>query len=117
MAPPTKQESNYLTIYDVAKKQKTTLFDKNIYTLIEHVAESIAYAENSISNINEELLQYKGMPGTKTRHFYNNICNLQKRKGIPVKYLEIGTWCGSSSISAMFKNHIQDSLFIDNFSI
>ncbi len=56
------------------------------------------------------------MSGTKTRHLYNNICNLQKHKGIHVKYLEIGTWCGSSSISAMFKNHIQDSLFIDNWS-
>lgn len=66
--------------------------------------------------LNEELLQYPGMTGTKTRHLYNNICNLYSRKGIPVRYLEIGTWYGSSSIAMLFKNHIEDSLFIDNWA-
>ena len=77
------------------------------------------FAKLKITNeltLNEELLQYQGMTGTKTRHFYNNICNLYGSKGIPVRYLEIGTWYGSSSIAAMFKNHLEDSLFIDNWA-
>lgn len=32
-----------------------------------------------------------------------------------VRYLEIGTWNGSSSVSAIYKNNIQ-ALFIDNWS-
>jgi hypothetical protein len=77
------------------------------------------FAKLKIKNeltLNEELLQYPGMSGVKTRHLYNNICNLYGRKGVPVNYLEIGVWNGSSSIAAMFKNFIQDSLFIDNWS-
>lgn len=77
------------------------------------------FAKLKIKNevtLNEQLLQYPGMSGVKTRHLYNNICNLQQRKGIPVKYLELGVWTGSSSIAAMFKNQIHDSLFIDNWS-
>lgn len=66
--------------------------------------------------LNEELLNHTGMSGTKTRHLYNNICNLYRRKGVKAYYLEIGVWAGSSSISAMFKNHIEDSLFIDNWA-
>jgi hypothetical protein len=152
MPPPNKEQSHYLVIANVTSGDAyySTLFDKNVNTLIEHVTESILNAENGVSGIslensdeifvdnsktysidlnkftklkikneltlNEELLQYPGMTGTKTRHFYNNICNLQERKGIPVKYLEIGTWYGSSSIAAMFKNHIEDSLFIDNWA-
>lgn len=36
---------------------------------------------------------------------------MQKRKGIPVKYLEIGTWYGSSSISALshYINVLEDT--------
>lgn len=71
---------------------------------------------NKGMSLNEELLQYPGMTGKKTRHLYNNICNLYGRKKIAVKYLEIGVWYGSSSIAAMFKNHIEDSLFIDNWA-
>lgn len=40
-----------------------------------------------------------GMSGTKTRHFYNNLLNYQD-----ARYLEIGTWKGSSVCSAMCGN-------------
>ena len=56
------------------------------------------------------------MTGTKTRHLYNNIGMLYNKTGIQMNYLEIGTWYGSSSISMLFKNIINDSLFIDNWS-
>ena len=51
-----------------------------------------------------------GMSGKKTRHFYNNICSMKE-----ARYLEIGTWKGSSICSAMCNNKIT-CLAIDNWS-
>jgi hypothetical protein len=85
-------------------------------SLIKHVKDSVEKAEKGMSNIkaNTEhgdfILNYQGYTGTTTRHFYNNICNRDQ-----VRYLEIGTWSGSSSISAVYKNNIH-ALFIDNWS-
>lgn len=76
-----------------------------------HVISCLIKAENDESQINEDILHYKGMSGYKTRHFYNNICSLPN-----CRYLEIGTFHGSSSISAIYKNKI-DAVFIDNWSL
>lgn len=56
-------------------------------------------AENGISNIDENLKSMDGMSGTKTRHFYNNLLTIEGSR-----YLEIGTWKGSSVCSAMCCN-------------
>lgn len=79
--------------------------------VLNHVITSLRKAENNESNINDDILSYKGMSGYKTRHFYNNICSLPD-----CRYLEIGTFHGSSSISAIYKNQV-DALFIDNWSL
>ena len=50
------------------------------------------------------------MSGKKTRHFYNNICSMKE-----ARYLEIGTWKGSSICSAMCNNKIT-CVAIDNWS-
>jgi hypothetical protein len=50
------------------------------------------------------------MTGTKTRHFYNNLLNTPD-----ARYLEIGTWKGSSVCSAMYGNKA-NVLCIDNWS-
>ena len=60
---------------------------------------SFQNAENNISKITNEIIAMKGMTGTKTRHFYNNLLNIED-----ARYLEIGTWKGSSVCSAMYKN-------------
>jgi hypothetical protein len=78
--------------------------------VVEHVKLSIANAENHASKISKDIVDYTGYTGTKTRHFYNNICSIPN-----CKYLEIGTWYGSSSISAMYNNNIS-ATFIDNWS-
>jgi hypothetical protein len=52
----------------------------------------------------------EGMTGTKTRHFYNNLLEMQD-----ARYLEIGTWKGSSVCSAMCNNKAK-ILCIDNWS-
>ena len=78
--------------------------------IVEHVKRSIELAEKNQSKITDDIISYTGYSGTKTRHFYNNICSLPN-----ANYLEIGTWYGSSSISAIYKNNIH-ATFIDNWS-
>lgn len=67
-------------------------------------------AERGVSNVTEDVKALDGMSGTKTRHFYNNLV------GMPgARYLEIGTWKGSSVCAAMCGNEA-DVLCIDNWS-
>ena len=56
-----------------------------------------------------EIISMEGMTGTKTRHFYNNLLNYSD-----ARYLEIGTWKGSSASSAMIGNKAK-AFFIDNW--
>jgi hypothetical protein len=52
----------------------------------------------------------KGYSGKKTRHFYNNLLSIED-----ARYLEIGTWKGSTLYSAMYGNKAQIT-YIDNWS-
>lgn len=78
--------------------------------LINHCQQAIEKADKNESNISQEILSMQGMSGTKTRHLYNNICNLKN-----ANYLEIGTWQGSSFVSSNYKNNL-NSIVIDNWS-
>lgn len=78
--------------------------------LTKHSKDAFENAENNKSKLIDDILNLEGMSGTKTRHLYNNICNLDN-----ANYLEIGTWKGSSFISATYKNNI-NSIAIDNWS-
>lgn len=107
---------NSLTYFDIDYAKLSESLSSKTMEKINHVVESIINAEKNISKINESdidgkaILEYEGMTGTKTRHFYNNICS-----ALNTRYLEIGTWNGSSSISAVYKNNL-DGVFIDNWS-
>jgi len=83
----------------------------DLHTLIEHAKKSIENAFGNISKLSDDILKMEGMSGDKTRHLYNNMCNL---KGIT--YVEVGTWKGSSFISAMYKNENVYGISIDNWS-
>jgi hypothetical protein len=76
-------------------------------TLIDR---SFQNAENNVSKITDYIINMEGMSGTKTRHFYNNLLNTED-----ARYLEIGTWKGSSVCSAMCKNKAK-VVCIDNWS-
>ena len=67
-------------------------------------------AENGISKIDENLKLMEGMSGIKTRHFYNNLLTIEGSR-----YLEIGTWKGSSICSAMCGNS-GSVVCVDNWS-
>ena len=74
------------------------------------IEQCIHRAHTEQVNLPKEILQMKGMTGTKTRMFYNAICSRPN-----TSYLEIGTWYGSSSVSALYSNQV-DAVFIDNWS-
>ena len=76
-------------------------------TLIDN---AFSNAEKNISNITNDIILMDGMSGTKTRHFYNNLLNTDD-----ARYLEIGTWKGSSVCSAMCNNKAT-IVCIDNWS-
>lgn len=117
-----QEPDSYLTLnkyLDIYQKQEKYPFPENVMKIIHHIVNSLLNARSEQSKIDfkttdgKEILEYDGYTGTRTRHFYNNICNSDKLQNI--KYLEIGTWNGSSSMSAAYKNKIS-ALFIDNWS-
>lgn len=98
--------------YDVYVRELYTKNRDPLY-LITHVKESIDKAYHNKSNLPKEILSIEGMSGNKTRHLYNNICNLKTGNWI---YLEVGTWKGSSFISAMHRNENIFGICVDNWS-
>ena len=75
-----------------------------------HVELAFERAERGQSKINDGIIMMEGMSGIKTRHFYNNLLNRED-----ARYLEIGTWKGSSVCSAMCGNQAK-VVCIDNWS-
>jgi len=81
-----------------------------IQTYIDHVNNSLINALQNKSNITSEILAIDGLSGSKTRHFYNNLLTLPDSR-----YLEIGTYKGSTVSSAMYNNSAS-VVCIDNWS-
>lgn len=75
-----------------------------------HIEIAFENAEKNISKITNDIISMDGMSGTKTRHFYNNLLNIED-----ARYLEIGSWKGSSVCSAMCGNKAT-VICIDNWS-
>lgn len=78
--------------------------------MIDKVNNSIYRANKGISRLTNEILAIEGMSSYKIRHFLNNIIDEKSR------FLEIGTWKGSTLISALYKNNPEYSLSVDNWS-
>jgi len=62
------------------------------------------------SKIDDYIINMEGATGKKTRHFYNNLLNTDD-----ARYLEIGSYKGSSACSAMCGNKA-DIVCVDNWS-
>lgn len=84
----------------------------NITQAIYQVENSFKNADKLKSKLTEDIITLEGMTGKKTRHFYNNLLDTRKK----TKYLEIGSWRGSSFISAMYKNNNAWGMAIDDFN-
>jgi len=79
--------------------------------LIDHLNASYRDAEEGRSKIERDIVSLPGMSGTYPRHFYNNLCAMPG-----ARYLEIGSWKGSSIAAAMCKNSMDMCVAIDNWS-
>lgn len=77
---------------------------------IKRIDDSFRYANNKESKINDNILDIEGMSGVKSRHFFNNICSYDD-----TRYLEIGSFHGSTFSSALYNNNIK-AVSIDNWS-
>jgi hypothetical protein len=74
-----------------------------------HLEKSIEKAEKNESKLIDEIFLIEGMTGIKTKHFYNNLLELDESR-----LLEIGCYKGSSSCSFLYKNK-SNMVFMDNF--
>ena len=81
---------------------------------VAFVEECLKKAKSGTSKINQEILGLDGMSDPPIRHLLNNLCERPD-----TRYLEIGIWKGSVSISALYKNSstVKSVALIDNYSI
>lgn len=81
--------------------------------MINHVTQSMALANHSLSKLNSAILRLNGTSSRRMRHFLNNICSLPE-----AVYLEIGMRKGATLISALYKNEstMLNATGIDNWS-
>jgi hypothetical protein len=77
---------------------------------INHVKASLEAAEYNFSKISKEIINLPGPSGVKTRHFLNNLVQMNM-----AKYLEIGVGGGSLTSAAMYNNTAK-IFCIDNWS-
>jgi|688.fasta_scaffold242555_3 hypothetical protein len=77
----------------------------------EHLIKAFEDAENNKSKIDDFIINMVGMSGIKTRHFYNNIANFDD-----CRYLEIGSYKGSTACAALCNNKMKYFVCIDNWS-
>ncbi len=92
--------------------ETTIIFDGNPnHSYSKILKESLDNALAMKSTIDQEVLKMKGLSGRKFRIMINSLVKLM----VKPKYLEIGSWLGSSACSALCGNSI-DMTCIDNFS-
>ncbi len=83
-----------------------------------HVRDALTRAKAEESNIPSteshpahSILQMRGMSGRKFRHLLNNLCSTEG-----LTYAEVGTWSGSTFLSAMYGNGEIKGITCDNWS-
>ncbi len=83
--------------------------------LIDHVERSIENAERGKSRLTAfHLTAIEGMSSIKGRHLLNNLCAANPRMD-STRYLEVGSWKGSTLCASTFSNPIE-AVAIDDFS-
>lgn len=79
-------------------------------TNTEKIKKAIELAKQEKSKLTEEVLSMEGMSSKKFRHLLNNLVDNKTR------YLDIGTWKGSTVISALYNNNPEFYVTIDDWS-
>lgn len=84
---------------------------KSKHKYISYVKEAFAESLNDNSKLPSWILTLEGMSGKRYRHFINNLIS-----SIPkCRYLEIGSWKGSTLCSAVYGNNVK-CYAVDNWS-
>lgn len=78
--------------------------------LNSHIAESIKRALLGQSYVDPEALKIHGFATATMRHLFSNLCHLDD-----ITYLEFGTFCGATFVSA-FNNNPIHAVGIDDFT-
>ena len=79
--------------------------------LIEHIEQAIAKAEEEETKLSPEVYDIHGMSSAKTRRFMNHLANIPGGT-----YLEVGSWKGSTLISACYDNSLDLAYSIEDWS-
>jgi len=83
----------------------------DIAAMVDHVRASIRAAKRRRSGLTPGALAIDGMSSPKVRHLLNNLCSMPG-----CRYLEVGSWKGSTLVSALLGNGVERAVAIDNFS-
>ncbi|KAG5184573.1 hypothetical protein JKP88DRAFT_255350 [Tribonema minus] len=87
-----------------------------------HIDRCVEDAEAGWSALTMDILAMDGLTSAMTRHFYNCLLSMKIKPQLAsstltnVRYLEVGTWKGSSLVSARFGNSHVHGTAIDNWS-
>lgn len=81
-----------------------------VHKYIQQIEQSVTAAEQYSSKIDKGVFTIEGFTGQKTLHFYNNLLGMDD-----VRYLEIGSWRGSSTCAALCGN-AATAVCIENWS-
>ncbi len=80
-------------------------------TLVDALKDAFSTSWQGTTKLSEEVLSMPGMSGRKYRALINNLIG-----NLPdARYLEIGSWAGSTLCSAIYNNDVR-ALAIDNWS-
>ena len=96
-------------------KQQLTSQEIKMIPTFKIIENSFTSAISGKSNLSDEVKKMKGLSGRKFRVMMNNLIKNFKDP----KYLEIGSWLGSSACSVCFKNKVNITCIDDwsqNFS-
>jgi SAM-dependent methyltransferase len=78
---------------------------------MDFIDRSIEKAKIGESHLSKDILNINGMSSDKVRHLLNNLCSREN-----TNYLEVGSWRGSTFLSAISNNPVTHAVAIDNFS-
>lgn len=79
--------------------------------MIDHIKQSINNAIKNKSKLNDDILNCGGFSSNKIRHLLNNVLDYPN-----LNYLEIGVFMGSTFVSSLYQNNINNAYAIDNWS-
>lgn len=92
----------------------STNIEEKVFTMMleTQVDRAIHRANLGVSGLNEAVLDIEGMSSPKVRHFLNNLTSFPT-----CRYLEVGSWKGSTFISALYNNQFYDAAWsVENWS-